>query len=187
MEGVDYGAYSTFHALRPRLALVTHLMDGISLLGNSAVVGLVVLAILLWLAGRGRLRPALLLLLIFLASLLLTEAVKRAIQRERPGDWPGPGWLDLPGSLFGFPSGHALVSAAAYGTAALILARSLSGLRPRLLLFGIVFLLVLLIGTSQLFLGYDFLTDVLAGWAAGLGLVLTASLFLPPDGRPELG
>ena len=66
-------------------------------------------------------------------------------------------------STFSFPSGHALVSLAVYGSIALVVSRRLPRRRDRILLLAATGLLVLAIGFSRLYLGVHFLSDVLAG------------------------
>jgi len=61
-----------------------------------------------------------------------------------------------------------LVSLAVYGSIALVLARHLSTRTGRAVLLGVTALLVLAIGFSRLYLGVHFLSDVLAGYAAGV-------------------
>jgi membrane-associated phospholipid phosphatase len=70
-------------------------------------------------------------------------------------------------STFSFPSGHALVSLAVYGAIALLLARRISSHRRGALLLAATAIWVALIGFSRLYLGVHFLSDVLAGFAAG--------------------
>jgi undecaprenyl-diphosphatase len=45
---------------------------------------------------------------------------------------------------------------------------------PKLLVVGVAFFLIILIGFSRIFLCVHWLSDVLAGWSAGFGLALIA-------------
>ena len=69
---------------------------------------------------------------------------------------------------FSFPSGHSSVAIAFYGALALVLARLLPRWRARLALALAAAALVAVIGLSRLYLGVHYLSDVLAGFAAGL-------------------
>jgi undecaprenyl-diphosphatase len=89
--------------------------------------------------------------------------MKLGFRRERPF-FPDPLATE---STFSFPSGHSLVSLAVYGSVALLLARRVRSPGRRALLFAGTALLVLAIGFSRLYLGVHFLSDVLAGYAAG--------------------
>ena len=89
--------------------------------------------------------------------------MKLGFRRERPF-FPDPLATE---SSFSFPSGHALISLAVYGSIALVLARRLPRRGDRMLLYAATGLLVLAIGFSRLYLGVHFLSDVLAGFAAG--------------------
>jgi undecaprenyl-diphosphatase len=90
--------------------------------------------------------------------------MKLGFRRDRPF-FPDPLATER---TFSFPSGHALVSLAVYGSIALVLARRLSRRHDRIILFAATALLILAIGFSRLYLGVHFLSDVLAGFAAGV-------------------
>jgi membrane-associated phospholipid phosphatase len=100
----------------------------------------------------------------FLGAQVLSNGMKLGFRRDRPF-FPDPLATE---STFSFPSGHALVSLAVYGAIALLLARRISSHARRALLLGGAALLVLAIGFSRLYLGVHFLSDVLAGFAAGV-------------------
>ena len=61
---------------------------------------------------------------------------------------------------------------AAYGGLALSLAAVMENRKVKGLIVAVGFALVLLIGFSRLYLGVHFMSDVLAGFCAGLGCVL---------------
>ncbi|HKO15135.1 MAG TPA: phosphatase PAP2 family protein [Gemmatimonadaceae bacterium] len=86
-------------------------------------------------------------------------------QRPRP---PGAARF-LHGASFSFPSGHALGSVIGFGMLAYLLAGFWSpARRHRFLVAATADLLVLAIGLSRLYLVVHYLSDVIAGYAAGL-------------------
>ena len=110
----------------------------------------------------------------FLGAQLLTWLLKATFERPRPsfGDPVATaGW-------FSFPSGHALSSIALYGALAYLLAGAVRSRRARAAGFAGVALLVAAIGFSRLYLGVHYLTDVLAGYSAGLAWLLFATALL---------
>ena len=105
------------------------------------------------------------------ASMLVSLAIKGAVGRARPP----LATMDIPGAeaTASFPSGHTI------GTATLLiaagyLARSRHADRPHRVVWGVVAgVEVCAVGVSRRYLGYHFLTDVLAAVAlALLGLVM---------------
>lgn len=94
----------------------------------------------------------------------LNWVLKQIIHRPRP-----VGAADfLYGASFSFPSGHAMGSLIGYGMLAyLLVAFSSVGRRHSVAVLVAAFLLILLIGLSRLYLGVHFLSDVIAGYAAG--------------------
>jgi len=66
-----------------------------------------------------------------------------------------------------FPSGHAMISAAAYLSIGLMLAEADPHRLGRAYLMTFVSLLVLLIGASRVYLGVHWPSDVVAGWCLG--------------------
>jgi undecaprenyl-diphosphatase len=66
-----------------------------------------------------------------------------------------------------FPSGHALLSTAVYGTLGAIGISLLRDRRLKIYLLTLTIVLVLLIGLSRIYLGVHYPSDVLAGWIAG--------------------
>lgn len=141
----------------------TDIFRAITTFGNFAtLVVITVLAVaVLW--RRREQTDAVLVALAFLGAQVLSTGMKLGFRRERPF-FPDPLATE---STFSFPSGHALVSLAVYGSIALVLARRLSRRGDRVLLLGATGLLVVAIGFSRLYLGVHFLSDVLAGYAAG--------------------
>ena len=134
---------------------VTTLGNGIVLAGVSAIAAYLLLR-------RGHGRESLLMVLAFGGAEILSYALKLGFRRNRPY-FTDPLAAE---STFSFPSGHSTVSLAVYGALSVVLARRLRG-RARLASLAGAAVLVSLIGFSRLYLGVHFLTDVLAGFAAG--------------------
>jgi undecaprenyl-diphosphatase len=72
----------------------------------------------------------------------------------------------------GFPSGHAMGSAAVYLSLGLLLARVLRRRIEKTYAIASAMLLTLLVGASRVYLGVHYPTDVLAGWLAGIAWAL---------------
>ncbi len=132
------------------------------------LLGVVLLAAL-WLVLRGgRARWAALLVLLSLPlALTLTAQVKDVVHRPRFQDVlvsPKP-------EGYSFPSGAALSAAAVYGSVGLLLGRRLRG-GAQTVVLSAAFVLPFVIGVSRLFVLHHYLTDVFAGWGAGLAIAL---------------
>jgi membrane-associated phospholipid phosphatase len=142
---------------------LTDVFRAITRLGNFITLFAVTLvAVVIFWRRRERIDAAFV-ALAALGAQVLSTGMKLGFRRDRPF-FPDPLATE---STFSFPSGHALVSLAVYGSIALVLARRLSSHIERALLLGATALLVIAIGFSRLYLGVHFLSDVLAGYAAG--------------------
>jgi membrane-associated phospholipid phosphatase len=135
----------------------------ITTFGNFVTLLTVTVLAVAFLWWRRRQTDALFVALAFLGAQVLSTGMKLGFRRERPF-FPDPLATE---STFSFPSGHSLVSLAVYGSIALLLARQVQRPAWRAFLFAGTAVLVLAIGFSRLYLGVHFLSDVLAGWAAG--------------------
>jgi membrane-associated phospholipid phosphatase len=101
---------------------------------------------------------------------LLDVILKLIFARPRPS-LPDP-LLAL--TSYSFPSGHAMGSMAFYGLLAYLAIQRLSTWRWRVAVVIAMVFLILLIGFSRMYLGVHYLSDVLAGYAAGFAwLVIT--------------
>lgn len=167
LEAYDLGILYWFGSLhRPWLdSLVrawTHLGDFV-LLGS-----LTTLVFVFFLATR-RYRLAGVLALVGLSSLVVEWGVKLLVQRPRPNvSWR---LIDLPNEP-SFPSGHSLCSMALYPTMAFLIGGLSRSRRAANLLLAAGFLVALSIGLTRPYLGVHYPMDVLAGWTAGLAIVL---------------
>ena len=133
------------------------------------VVGAVfALAWVLW--KRELWRPAVLMAALLLA-VVLTTLIKQLVSRSRP---PASDFLLGPDDALSFPSGHTVgVGVFAVVLAYLVLSRS--GTHSTAVLgFCAAFALTLLVGLSRLYLGYHWLTDVVASFGVALAVAAVA-------------
>lgn len=141
-------------------------------LGSGAVSGLVTLIAICFLCLAGRFRYAALVFACAVGTLVVMMTLKGIYERERPS-------IVTPIEYQGdesFPSGHSMISCALYLTLATLIARALPKRRLRVFTIGIGVLLVFLIGTSRLYLGVHYPTDVLAGWTVGCTWALVCGI-----------
>lgn len=143
--------------------------------GSIKIVVLPLAVVFIATLRRRDTRAAWSLVAVFAASETINWVLKHLVARARPSLFEEIATLHT----YSFPSGHAMTGAAVYGMIGVVLAREYP--RWRRTLTVAVPALVFLIGLSRIFLGVHWPTDVLAGWAAGMTLLLvgTAVLVLP--------
>ena len=103
-------------------------------------------------------------LVAFVGGGALDWSLKTIFRRDRPS-FPDP-FVHVLG--YSFPSGHSMGSLIGYGMLAYMIAHFVRGRGINLLVAICAAVLVLAIGFSRLYLGAHYLSDVLAGFAAGM-------------------
>jgi undecaprenyl-diphosphatase len=139
------------------------LVRDMTALGSTGVLTLIVLAVAgyLYLSGsRGR---AIAVILWSVAGTVLSHVSKLGFARPRPELVPHGAEV----FTLSFPSGHAMLSAVIYLTLGAMLAATQAERRIKSYILGFAVLLTLLVGTSRVYLGVHWPSDVLAGWALG--------------------
>lgn len=137
----------------------------VTALGGQAVLALLVGSVLGYLLIARRRHAAAVVLVATGGGALLTTALKGLYSRPRPDVVPHLASV----TSYSFPSGHAMLSAVVYLTLGALLARLAGGRWAKLYFVGVAVLLTLLVGASRVYLGVHYPTDVVAGWAAGVG------------------
>jgi undecaprenyl-diphosphatase len=158
--GLDVAASSLILSMKS--AEMDVAMRALSALGNELIWALGILCFVLFVWQR-RWGAAALLIVVAGGAQLLNDVLKGSFQRARP--MPLPGIIDV--QQYSFPSGHAMMSAAFYTFLAYLIWRQARGVWQWVVVFGLVLLLVL-VGVSRIYLEAHYLTDVLAGIAAGV-------------------
>ena len=136
---------------------LTYLGSVRTILALAAVVAIVALL-------AGRYTDVVLLILALVASELFVLATKTLVARPRPPLEDAR----IVQTGFSFPSGHAALAAAFYGTLAYLLIRALRWDALKVVVGSVAALLVVAIGISRIYLGVHYPTDVLAGWTLGV-------------------
>jgi undecaprenyl-diphosphatase len=149
----------------------------ITALGSFVVLGLAFVSVLGYLLLVRKRAAALLLAVAVPGGMLLSTVLKTVIDRDRPDV------VQHAARVFtaSFPSGHAMLAAVTFLTLGAMLMRLHPDRRVKAYFMSVAVVLTVLVGSSRLYLGVHYPTDVLAGWLAGaswaaLCWVITARL-----------
>ena len=133
----------------------------LTLIGSPAAALAIATVVCVLLYRRRRLVETALLPVVLAGAELLNLVLKLSFHRPRPEY----AFVNL--ETYSFPSGHAMISTAAYGAFAYLAWSRLRTRQARLALVAGTAVLVALICFSRLYLGVHYLSDVLAGAAGG--------------------
>ena len=143
------------------VALVWHWTGGP--IGSFAIAAIATI----WLLAIGRRGWALFVIVNGVGGVLISEVVKRTVERPRPS-WPDPAIIESGGS---FPSGHSMAGIYVWAVIGVVLMYLLR--RPLGTILGWCLVVFgLLMAPSRLVLGVHWPGDVVAGWLLALGWVL---------------
>jgi undecaprenyl-diphosphatase len=144
----------------------------ITALGSLTVLVLVVGGAAGFLAFQGLRRTATFLVIASASGWALNDGLKLLFDRPRPDVVPH---LSEVMSL-SFPSGHAMTSAVIYLTLGALLMHIAERRATKIFVMVFAMLIVVLVGSSRVYLGVHYPTDVLAGWLMGFAWALTCWL-----------
>lgn len=147
-------------------------MRDLTALGGVTVLTLLTVLAMAYLFLRRHRATALLLGVAFLGGQALSHGMKSVFSRPRPDLVPHG--VEI--ATASFPSGHSMMAAVTYLTLAVILARTQPRLSLRIFLIAAAAVLAILVGTSRVYLGVHWPSDVLAGWSLGAAWALGVSL-----------
>jgi undecaprenyl-diphosphatase len=173
LEAVDHGAADRLNNLISGHPVALTVIRGITLLGSTLVLSLVIGAAALLVALRRRWRLAAYLVVTGVGALVLDPVLKVLVGRLRPV--VAHPVAHAPGNSF--PSGHSLGSMVCYGALFLVFLPAARG-RWRAWLTVLTAALIAIIGISRILLGVHYISDVVGGWAIGIAwLGLTTFAF----------
>jgi undecaprenyl-diphosphatase len=136
----------------------------VTALGSGAIAILITVFLAGGLAIQGR-RFAIALILVSLTGAgVLTSVLKGYFGRPRPPtEFRAVEAIEL-----SFPSGHSFISAVLYLTLGALLIQLTPDRRMKVYIMVVAILLTVLVGSSRVYLGVHYPTDVLGGWCAGI-------------------
>lgn len=132
-------------------------------LGGTGVLTLASLIVVTYLLLTGRRHTAVTIVVSITSGIIVSTLLKEFFDRPRP-DLVAHGSHTYTSS---FPSGHSMMSAVCYLTLAGLLCTVERSRKIRLYLIGTALFLTALVGTSRVYLGVHWPSDVLAGWLTG--------------------
>jgi membrane-associated phospholipid phosphatase len=180
---VDRAVSDALYAGDDRSRLVDSALQVATAPGLSAVRAVVFLPVLAWLVLRRGWWSAAWVLTAAAGVAPLTTLLKNLVGRQRP-QFPGGG---AGYETLSYPSGHAS-GVATMVTVALVLAWPRLTRTARKVWTAAGVALVLLVGLTRIWLGVHYPSDVLGGWALGVGWTLLVALAFGalPGGRAAL-
>lgn len=181
--GLDGTVSEALYAGDDRAPLLDGLLELLTAPGLIVVRALLLSPVLVWLLVQGAYRTAGWVLTANILVAPLTELLKEAFGRIRPD-------FDAGGARYetlSYPSGHSS-GIATLVTVGLVLAWPVLAPRFRRWWLALGVVLVVLVGLTRMWLGMHYLSDVLGGWALGVGWSLLVATVLGglPGGRAAL-
>lgn len=139
-------------------------MIDITALGSFSVIVLFTFLIITLILVHRDWHGLLYLFIILLGSSVLPGFIKNYFMRERP---------DILGRLTdvsssSFPSGHSFGATVSYFSLAFLLSREVKNIRLEILYYALAAIVVGMVGTSRMYLGVHYPTDVVGGICSGL-------------------
>ncbi|KAA1040234.1 phosphatase PAP2 family protein [Macrococcus equipercicus] len=152
--------------------ITTSIMLGFTKLGEVWTMIVMSLIVICYLMLKRMKIDALFFALAMIISGTLNPLLKNIFDRERPTLLR---LIDITG--FSFPSGHAMGSAAFFGSLAFLVSRHHKG-AAKPYLIGLCILFIMMISSSRVYLGVHYPTDIIAGILGGVISILLAQTFL---------
>lgn len=143
------------------------LTDVMTIITNiSSAYALIVITILLLILIKNKKIPILITFnLIF--SFLTSQLIKIILRRDRPVD------ISLVNAVgFSYPSGHSMVSMAYFGFIAYLVYKYIDNTIVKVILIITLFISIIAIGFSRIYLGVHYFSDVLGGFLLSISYLM---------------
>ena len=159
----DDWAYNVF-VLDLRNDNLTIIMKIITSLASVLVLGSIIL--LVFLLSKNKKNSFYMLINLFIVF-ILNNILKVSVERPRPS-----GYNIIEENFYSFPSGHSMVSVAFYGFLIYLVYNNINNKILKYLLIFILFMTIILICISRIYLGVHYLSDVVAGFAFSIAYLM---------------
>lgn len=162
---------------------VEEMVRDITALGSYAFIVIVLVASVGYLLLVRKYALAMVLIAAELGGILMSNLLKIGFDRPRPD-------IEHAARVFtpSFPSGHATLAAVTFLTLGALLTRTNPDQRVKLYFIAVAVFLTVIVGSSRVYLGVHYPSDVLAGWCIGSAwaiLCWAAALWLQRHGNVE--
>lgn len=173
VSNIDVSLFNLMKEMRN--APADEIMITITMLGDGAVLTVMAVVIVVWLAWRRAYRGAIAAAIAIIAGKIFVPVLKYGIQRPRP--------IELYGGaeLFSFPSGHATMAMLIFGLLAVLVSHSM-GRWGRAVVYATCGIAVIAIAYSRVYLGAHWFSDVAGGLL--FGAVMTAAFAVAIEAIP---
>jgi membrane-associated phospholipid phosphatase len=162
LVGLDHVLGNTLRAMMEADPATTRVMTAISFFGKQAIVGLAIVGALVLMAHRQWIAWGLWMVGIG-GGIVLNQWLRQVYAAPRSV----VGHPEITILNTGMPSGHVMLSSIGYGAVVFVLWPYVRTRQGRTLLVTGYSCGIVLIGISRLYLGFHYLSEVLAGYAAG--------------------
>ena len=144
------------------------MMRDFTAMGSTAVLALSVATIAGFLFMTRKSHAGFFVLASVIGGVFVSQTMKWAYARPRPDLVPHGAEV----YSASFPSGHSMMAAVVYLTLGALLARTQRDRGIKVYILSVAVFVTLIVGTSRVYLGVHWPTDVLAGWALGAAWAL---------------
>ncbi len=158
---------------------LTILMKGFSYIGNT--ISVIIICISLILFSKTRWKYGIVISIGVIISCIVNNILKILFARERPN------LIQLVKETnYSFPSGHAMINMTLYSLLAILIYNNIKNKPLKYTLISIFIIISIVIGVSRVYLGVHYITDVIAGWIAGLLIaVITYQIYIKAKNKEK--
>ena len=163
IEKLDIFGYNIIseHLITERVTPVAKI---ITQFGGAMILTSIAIILLILIKDR---KIGILIWINLIISTLLNQILKHIVQRPRPIEF-----RIIDESGYSFPSGHSMVSTAFYGFLIYLIYKNVKNKYLRNSLMIILSILIILIGTSRIYLGVHYTSNVIAGFLISISYLI---------------